>query len=236
MPSIWERLTRLLTLRRGRRGRARGPLQALEEYQQKLVQSVDRLSWQYLKLGEVRGQLAQRAGRLQRLIQRYDEQARKHYKLGQRDLAKAALQEKLRHQAELDKLKSTIDELDRQRESLKAYKEQLAGQLQLYELRKEAIEIRYSATQAELEARELQASLSLDELPDLQEAVAQAEAEIREIQARLEALSELQAEGAWGGEGVPSLADVSEEEMAEEIERLKGERQHARRGQGGKQP
>jgi hypothetical protein len=63
--------------------------------------------------------------------------------------------------------------------------------------------------------------------------VAQAEAEIREIQARLEALSELQAEGAWGGKGVPPLTGVSEEEMAQEIERLKGELQHARRGQGG---
>ncbi len=222
MPGIWERLRRLWT--RGRaRAQGRGPLQALEEYREKLVQSVDKLSWQYLKLGEVRGQLAQRAERLKRLIQRYDEQARRHYKLGHLELAKAALREKLAHEAELARLQDTLHELDRQRESLRAYKERLTGQLQLYELRKEALEIRYSATRAELEARELQATLSLDELPELQEAVAQAESEIREIQARLEAVRELQAEAA------PPWGDVGEEALAEAIERLKAELQPAPR-------
>ncbi len=227
MPSLWARLKRLLALRRRGR-RPRDPLKLLEEHKEKLFESMNRLSWQALKLGEVRQQLRGRAGSLERLVQRYEEQARKHYKLGQVDLAKAALREKLRHEEELRRLRETVEALGRQQETLKAHKERLVGQLELYRLKAEALELRYRATQAELEARELQMGLSSDEMPDLQEAVSGAEEEIRRIQAQLEALEELHApEEARADEGALALTapsgDVEEEELRKEVERLRRE-------------
>lgn len=222
MPSLWARLKRWVALRRRGR-RPRDPLKILEEHKKKLFESMDRLSWQALKLGEVRQQLRSRARSLERLVQRYEEQARKHYKLGQLDLAKAALREKLRHEEELQRLEETVEALGRQQEALKAHKERLVGQLELYRLKAEALELRYRATQAELEARELQLGLSSDEMPDLQEAVSGAEEEIRRIQAQLEALEELNEEAA--GEGVfgPRAREVEEEEVQKEVERLRRE-------------
>lgn len=219
MPSLWERLKRLITLR-ARRNRAREPLRALEAYQKKLLGSMDRLTWQYLKLGEIRQQLRRRGASLERLAQRYDDQARKHYKLGQVDLAETALRERLKHEAELKHLHKTIEDLERQRESLKAHKERLASRLQLYHLHKEAIELRYRATQAELEARELQVGLGGEDLPDLRGTLATAEEEIRRIQAELEALEEMQEELGEGGPGRP---EIDEEELRRELERWKGE-------------
>jgi chromosome segregation ATPase len=99
----------------------------------------------------------------------------------------------------------------------------LIGQLQLYRIRKEALELRYSASKAELEARELQVGLSLEELPDLKETLKQAEEEIRTIQAKLEATEELAAEP----HAVES--DLADEEVAREIARLKDELKGSRR-------
>jgi len=220
MPSFLERLRRLIRLKR--QGR-RSPLQALEEYHQRLFRSADRLTWQYLKLGKVHHQLNQRAESLRRLVQRYDDQARKHYKLGQLDLAEAAIREKLKHQAELKRLEGTVEELGERLKTLKVHKERLAGQLQLYQIHKEAIELRYDASRAELEARELQSGLSLDELPDLTGAIEEAEEEIRVIQSQLEATRELE-EADWQGEGEEELRD---EEVAREIADLK-EKLHLR--------
>ncbi len=218
MPSLWERLKRVITLR-ARRNRASEPLRALEVYQKKLFQSMDQLTWQYLKLGEIRQQLRQRAASLERLAQRYDDQARKHYKLNQIDLAETALRERLKHEAELKRLRRTIEELAKQLESLKAHKERLSGQLQLYHLHKEAIELRYRATRAELEARELQVGLGEDELPDLRGTLETAEEEIRAIQAELGALEEMQEELSEAEMGRP---EIDEEEIQREIERWKG--------------
>jgi phage shock protein A len=228
MPSLWERLKRLITLR-ARRDRAKEPLRALEAYQKKLFASMDRLTWQYLKLGEIRQQLRQRGASLERLAQRYDDQARKHYKLGQIDLAETALRERLKHEAELRRLHKTIGDLEKQLASLRAHKERLAGQLQLYHLHKEAIELRYRATQAELEARELQVGLGGDDLPDLRGTLETAEEEIREIQAELEALEEMQEEL---GEDELGRHEIDDEEIHRELERWKGE--EARRGSRGK--
>ena len=225
MPSLWARLKRLLTLRR-RGQRPQDPLKILEEHKEKLFESMNRLSWQALKLGEVRQQLRGRARSLERLVQRYEEQARKHYKLGQVDLAKAALREKLRHEEELKRLRETVEALSRQQETLKAHKERLVGQLELYRLKAEALELRYRATQAELEARELQLGLSSDEMPDLQEAVSGAEEEIRRIQAQLEALEELHedARADKGALAIPAPSgEVEEEELRKEVERLRKE-------------
>lgn len=229
MPGLWERLRRLITLKR--QGR-KGPLQALEEYHQRLFRSADQLTWQYLKLGKVSRQLGQRAESLRRLIQRYDDQARKHYKLNQLDLAEAAIREKLKHQADLKRLEGTVEELGERLKTLKAYKEKLAGQLQLYQIHKEALELRYDASRTELEARELQSGLSLDELPDLKGAIEEAEEEIRVIQAQLEATRELE-EADRRSEGEEELRD---EEVAREIaeleEKLHSKGDRGRRGRG----
>ena len=239
MPGLWARLKRLLALRRRGR-RPRDPLKILEEHKQKLFESMDRLSWQALKLGEVRRQLQGRARSLERLVQRYEEQARKQYKLGQVDLAKAALREKLRYQEELKRLRETVEALGRQQDELKAHKERLVGQLELYRLKAEALELRYRATQAELEARELQLGLSSDEMPDLQEAVSGAEEEIRRIQAQLEALEELHEDvrADQGGLAVAAVSrEVEEAHLREEIERLRREllpKRNARAGKEGK--
>jgi len=224
MPSFWERLRRLIALKRRRR---KDPLQVLEEHHQRLFRSADRLTWQYLKLGKVRHELSQRAESLRRLVQRYDDQARKHYKLGQSDLAEAAIREKLKHQAELKRLEGTVEELGERLKTLKAHKERLAGQLQLYQIHKEAIELRYDASRAELEARELQSGLSLDELPDLTGAIEEAEEEIRLIEAQLEATRELE-ETSWRAEGEEGLRD---EEVAREIAELE-EKLHSRGNRG----
>jgi phage shock protein A len=221
MSTIWERLRRLITLRFRRE---RGPLQALDERQERLLEGTERLAQQCLKLGKVQRELSLRAESLRRLAQRYDDLARKHYKLGQIGLAEAAIRERLKHQAELERLNRTVEELGQQLETLKAHKERLIGQLQLYRIRKEALELRYTASQAELEARELQLGLSLEELPDLRETIRQAEEEIRAIQARLEATEELAAEPQQGVE-----SDLADEEVAREIARLRDELKGSRR-------
>jgi len=214
MPAILERLRRLISSRLKRR---RTPLQALDEHQERLLEGTEKLAQQCLRLGKVRSELRLRAESLGRLAQRYEDLARKHYKLGQISLAEEAIREKLKHQAELERLNRTIDELGEQLEALKAHKERLIGQLQLYRIRKEALELRYTASRAELEARELQVGLSSEELPDLRETIRQAEDEIRAIQARLDATEELVAE-PQAEEG-----ELADEEVAREIARLKDE-------------
>ncbi|MBI1730883.1 hypothetical protein HY229_07675 [Candidatus Acetothermia bacterium] len=223
MATLWERFKALFATPQNQNPRKR-PLQVLEEYNEKLFESTNRLAQRYGELREIRAKLDSHAQSLQRILQRYDEQARKHYRNNQVELAEAALREKLKQQTDLKNLEVSIEELDKRIESLRAHKERLQGQLQLYKIRREAMELRYDASKTELETRELQIDLSSDELPDVQSAITEAENEIRQIQFQLEATRELQGETKLSQKsGKEADAQPSDDEVAREIERLRKE-------------
>jgi phage shock protein A len=221
--TLWEKFKALFTTPQNQHPRKR-PLQVLEEYNEKLFESTNRLAQRYGELREIRAKLDSHAQSLRRILQRFDEQARKHYRNSQVELAEAALREKLKQQTDLKNLETSIEELDKRIDSLRAHKERLQGQLQLYKIRREAMELRYDASKTELETRELQIDLSSDELPDVQSAIAEAENEIRQIQFQLEATRELQGETKPSQKGgKEGDAQPSEDEVAKEIERLRKE-------------
>jgi phage shock protein A len=194
------------------------PLSALDEYNAKLFESTERLAKRCLELKEVRARLDRHSDDLRTLLRKYDEQARKHYKDSQSELVETALREKLRHQNELDNLKNSMREMDGHIISLESHKKRLQGQLQLADIKKESLELRYDATKAELETRELQQGLSQEEIPDVKSAIDEAEDEIRQIQIQLEAVREIDS----SQKDSQFLADSSNQrEIEEEIERLK---------------
>ncbi len=231
MASLWERLKSRFSMR-SKEQRAKRPLAILDEYNQRLFASTDRLAHRYRELSEVRAKLENHSESLRRILQRYDEQARKHYKNNQKELAETALREKLKHQVELDRLARSIQELDKHIESMKAHKERLQAQLQLYKIRKEAIELRYDASKTELETRELQMGYVDEELPNVQSAIDEAEYEIEQIQIQLEAARELERDSPRTLE--QKLGDeisTDSEEIRLEIERLRNELLEKRKDQ-----
>ena len=234
MAGILERLGRIWRRRLGRKARrVQSPLQVLQHHLDQMARSADALKQSSLKLGQMQGELRHRLHQLDRLIQRYDEQARKAYKLKQLDLAELAIREKLKNQAEQQHLQGDIDELGVQITSLEARKEGLINRMEIYQTKREELELRLSASRAQLQAGEV--SLGLSEgslmLEEVKEALAQAEREIQAMQARVEATRELEQErrrqalADFELEPAAGQSSQAEEQSAvsRELERIKRE-------------
>lgn len=233
MGGFLPRLRRIWQQRRRRAKQAENPLQALQRHLAEMGQGAEALKQSSLKLGELQGELRQRLRQLERLIQRYEEQARKAYKLKQMDLAEMAIREKLRNQTERDRLQSDIDELGKQITLLERRKEGLLNRLEIYQMKREELELRYSASQADLQAREINAGISESSLMlgEVKDALDEAEQEIRVMQARVEATRELEresqsqalAEADLDEEPEEHLLPQEESAVTRELERLKHE-------------
>jgi len=230
MAGLFQRLRWIWQQRRRRTKPAESSLQALRRHLDEMTQSAEALKQSSLKLGQMQGELRQRLRQLERLIQRYEEQARKAYRLKQMDLAEMAIREKLRNQGERDRLQSDIDDLSKQIGQLETRKEGLLNRLEIYQTKREELELRYSSSQAELQAREINAGISMNSLMlgEVKDALAEAEREIRAMQARVEATRELEEERQRQSEDEATLEELEESSVEEsavsrELERIKQE-------------
>ncbi len=101
MGSVWEKVRKLFGLLQQRVATRRG-LRGFQTYRQELSYTAHRIALAQQELDEVQKHLDQQTERLHRLAQRYEEQARKHLKLKHRDLAEAAIRQRLKDQQKLE--------------------------------------------------------------------------------------------------------------------------------------
>lgn len=134
----------------------------LEEraYQEKLTQCAQRLVQSEQELRDVRVKLHERAERVTRLAQRYDDQARKHFKLNHKDLAHAAIRQRVKDQIQVRQWEEQFDELARH---LKLLLQQ----------------------QTQLEAERLSSDRALNEFSEHQATIERIEERIRRVHAQL---------------------------------------------------
>ena len=112
MPGVRETLRRLIQ-RVGRITAKRPTSREERAHQEKLTQCAQRLVQSDQELRDVRAKLRERAERVTRLAQRYDDQARKHFKLNHKDLAHAAIRQRVKDQIQVRRWEEELDELAR---------------------------------------------------------------------------------------------------------------------------
>lgn len=123
--SVWEKLRQLFELLQRRVARGRG-LRPFRAHQQELSYTADRIALAEQELDEVQKSLNQQRERLHRLAQRYEEQARKHMKLQHRDLAQAALRQRLKDQLQLAQWGRRVNESRERLQALRLRQRKLA--------------------------------------------------------------------------------------------------------------
>ena len=157
--SLVEHLQRLITKK---------PFLSNErEYREKLSRCAERLAQSDRKLSEVRSKLQERTESVGRLAQRYDEQARKHHKLHHRDLAQAAIRQRVKVRIQVRHWEERVDELERCLQRLKARQSQLA-------------------------AGSLRTAPVLEELSEIQATLERTEEQIHQVRVQIEAPLEQQ--------------------------------------------
>lgn len=153
MGRVWDKLRKLFGLL---------PFQA---YRRELSHTAHRIALAEQELDEVQKNLNQQTERLHRLAQRYEEQARKHMKLKHRDLAEAAIRQRLKDQLKLEQWGRRVSE---SREHL------------------EILRVRQRKLEESAQAR----NPLLDELMELQETLERTSEGIRELKVQLVSLRE----------------------------------------------
>ncbi len=195
----------------------------LEEVRQQINRSLVEVSAARMRLAEQRARLAATADK-------HQEQARQALAAGREDLARIALDRRQEVGSRLMEVQASLDNLDRQLDSLKESQAGLERKISLFQSKKEELKAIYDASRAQVQVRESILGISAD-LADVGKTIQRAEERIMLMQSRAAAIEGLVSEGVLveplerGRDDVDrELARISRQQsVEEELLRLKGE-------------
>jgi phage shock protein A len=125
-----------------------------------------------------------------------DTQARQAMSAGKEELARTALERKNVAQTELQSLDTQVTELEEQQQKLTDSEQKLRAKIESFRTKKEVIKAQYSAAEAQVQISEAASGVG-EQMADVGLAMQRAVDKTENMKARADAVSELEAAGAF---------------------------------------
>ncbi|MHB1467800.1 MAG: PspA/IM30 family protein [Solirubrobacteraceae bacterium] len=176
--------------------RAEDPAETLDYSYQKQVEQLQNVKKGIADVVTAKKRLQMQEQGLQQQLVKLDTQARQALSSGHEDLAKAALERKNVAQTELQSLDQQVSELEGQQEKLIDSEKQLRTKIEAFRTKKEVIKAQYSAAEAQVRISEAATGVG-EQMADVGLAMQRAVDKTENMRARADAVSELEAAGAF---------------------------------------
>jgi phage shock protein A len=220
--------------------RAEDPSETLDYSYQKQVEQLQQVKKGIADVVTAKKRLQLQETSLQQQLVKLDTQSRQALSAGKEDLARMALERKNVAQTELQSLDTQVHELEEQQEKLTDSEQKLRAKIESFRTKKEVIKAQYSAAEAQVQISEAATGVG-EQMADVGLAMQRAVDKTENMKARADAVSELEAAGAF--EDVTTLGSGEDDidrqlkqlsnqsAVDDELAKLKGEV-----GAGGAQP
>lgn len=176
--------------------RAEDPAETLDYSYQKQVEQLQNVKKGIADVVTAKKRLQMQEQSLQQQLVKLDTQARQALSSGHEDLAKTALERKNVAQTELQSLDQQVSELEVQQEKLTESEKKLRAKIEAFRTKKEVIKAQYSAAEAQVRISEAATGVG-EQMADVGLAMQRAVDKTENMRARADAVSELEAAGAF---------------------------------------
>src|SRR5271167_3383627 len=196
--------------------RAEDPAETLDYSYQKQVEQLQNVKKGIADVVTAKKRLQMQESSLQQSVVKLDTQARQAVSAGQEDLARAALERKNVAQTELQSLDGQVTELEDQQQKLTDSEQRLRAKLEAFRTKKEVIKAQYSAAEAQVRISEAATGVG-EQMADVGLAMQRAVDKTENMKARADAVSELEAAGAF--EDITTLGS-GEDDIDKQLKQL----------------
>ncbi len=176
--------------------RAEDPSETLDYSYQKQVEQLQNVKKGIADVVTAKKRLQLQETSLQQQLVKLDTQARQAMSANKEDLARMALERKNVAQTELQGLDTQVKELEEQQEKLTDSEQKLRAKIEAFRTKKEVIKAQYSAAEAQVQISEAASGVG-EQMADVGLAMQRAVDKTENMKARADAVSELEAAGAF---------------------------------------
>jgi phage shock protein A len=176
--------------------RAEDPAETLDYSYQKQVEQLQNVKKGIADVVTAKKRLQMQESTMQQQLVKLDTQARQAVAAGKEDLARMALERKNVAQTELQSLDTQIAELEDQQQKLTDSEQKLRAKIESFRTKKEVIKAQYSAAEAQVKISEAATGVG-EQMADVGLAMQRAVDKTENMKARADAVSELEAAGAF---------------------------------------
>jgi phage shock protein A len=196
--------------------RAEDPAETLDYSYQKQVEQLQNVKKGIADVVTAKKRLQMQESTMQQQLVKLDTQARQAVAAGKEDLARMALERKNVAQTELQSLDTQIAELEDQQQKLTDSEQKLRAKIESFRTKKEVIKAQYSAAEAQVKISEAATGVG-EQMADVGLAMQRAVDKTENMKARADAVSELEAAGAF--EDVTALGS-GEDDIDKQLKEL----------------
>jgi phage shock protein A len=196
--------------------RAEDPSETLDYSYQKQVEQLQQVKKGIADVVTAKKRLQLQETSLQQQLVKLDTQSRQALSAGKEDLARMALERKNVAQTELQSLDTQVHELEEQQEKLTDSEQKLRAKIESFRTKKEVIKAQYSAAEAQVQISEAATGVG-EQMADVGLAMQRAVDKTENMKARADAVSELEAAGAF--EDVTTLGS-GEDDIDRQLKQL----------------
>ncbi|HEY1688602.1 MAG TPA: PspA/IM30 family protein [Solirubrobacteraceae bacterium] len=197
--------------------KAEDPAETLDYSYQKQVEQLQNVKKGIADVVTAKKRLQMQEQGLQQQLVKLDTQARQALSSGHEDLAKTALERKNVAQTELQSLDQQVSELESQQEKLTESEQKLRAKIEAFRTKKEVIKAQYSAAEAQVRISEAATGVG-EQMADVGLAMQRAVDKTENMRARADAVSELEAAGAF--EDITQLGGPAEDDIDKQLKEL----------------
>jgi len=176
--------------------RAEDPSETLDYSYQKQVEQLQNVKKGIADVVTAKKRLQLQESSLQQQLVKLDTQARQAMSANKEDLARTALERKNVAQTELQSLDTQVKELEEQQQKLIDSEQKLRAKIEAFRTKKEVIKAQYSAAEAQVQISEAATGVG-EQMADVGLAMQRAVDKTENMKARADAVSELEAAGAF---------------------------------------
>jgi phage shock protein A len=176
--------------------RAEDPSETLDYSYQKQVEQLQNVKKGIADVVTAKKRLQLQETSLQQQLVKLDTQARQAMSANKEELARTALERKNVAQTELQSLDTQVHELEEQQEKLTDSEQKLRAKIESFRTKKEVIKAQYSAAEAQVQISEAASGVG-EQMADVGLAMQRAVDKTENMKARADAVSELEAAGAF---------------------------------------
>jgi phage shock protein A len=176
--------------------RAEDPSETLDYAYQQQVEQLQNVKKGIADVVTAKKRLQLQETSLQQQLVKLDTQARQAMSANKEDLARMALERKNVAQTELQSLDTQVTELEAQQQKLTESEQKLRSKIEAFRTKKEVIKAQYSAAEAQVQISEAATGVG-EQMADVGLAMQRAVDKTENMKARADAVSELEAAGAF---------------------------------------
>ena len=197
MPGMTGRMSTVIKAKISRLlDKAEDPGETLDYSYQKQLESLQNVKKGIADVVTAKKRLQMQSQKLEQSVVKLDTQARQALAAGNEELARTALERKNVAQTELQSLDQQVAELEGQQQKLTDSEAKLRQKIDAFRTKKEVIKAQYSAAEAQVRISEAATGVG-EQMADVGLAMQRATDKTEQMRARADAVSELEAAGAF---------------------------------------